>query len=205
MKTLLNPPLSGRAQFERQVALLSDAGLLDRTSATLSRLAELAERLPQPTPGHLSLVLVARGIAPELAMRQVEVRGQAGVVNMTPVPPASFQPRPELGIPAQAYLLVDVDPGRAWLNVPPSQALPQFQAAGRSPLTVEEGVALVLAYPEVLGDKKSYCAFSMAGSRRDDQRVPALWISYKQPRLGWCWDNAPHTWMGTASCAGRLS
>ena len=42
----------------------------------------------------------------------------------------------------------------------------------------------------------------MAGSRRGDQRVPAFWVSEGRPKLGWCWDRNPHTWLGTASCAG---
>ena len=43
--------------------------------------------------------------------------------------------------------------------------------------------------------------FSMAGSRRGDQRVPAFWVSEGRPKLGWCWDRNPHTWLGTASAA----
>ena len=39
---------------------------------------------------------------------------------------------------------------------------------------------------------------------RPDQRVPAFWISEGRPKLGWCWDRNPHTWLGTASCATRL-
>ena len=45
--------------------------------------------------------------------------------------------------------------------------------------------------------------FSMAGSRCGDQRVPAFWVSEGRPKLGWCWDRNPHTWLGTASCAAR--
>jgi hypothetical protein len=35
--------------------------------------------------------------------------------------------------------------------------------------------------------------------------VPALWIADRAPKLGWCWDGNPHTWLGTASAAHRLA
>jgi uncharacterized protein DUF5701 len=51
---------------------------------------------------------------------------------------------------------------------------------------------------------RSRNCFSLLGSRAGDKRVPALWVSSRRPRLGWCYQGAPHTWLGTASCAGRL-
>jgi hypothetical protein len=39
-----------------------------------------------------------------------------------------------------------------------------------------------------------------------NQTVPAIWInSEKHPNLGWCWDRNPHTWLGSASCIGRVA
>ncbi len=98
-----------------------------------------------------------------------------------------------------AYLLLDPSPGPDSLDVPPASVV---LADGRTPLTVEEGVAWVAQAPEVLSDEN---CFSLAGSRSGDRRVPALWLSAKRPRLGWCWQGAPHTWLGTASCAGRVA
>jgi len=48
-------------------------------------------------------------------------------------------------------------------------------------------------------------AYSLLASRMGDQRVPALWMSYGAPRLGWCWDRNPHTWLGSASAAARIT
>ena len=58
----------------------------------------------------------------------------------------------------------------------------------------------MLQQPEVIARN---WGFSMAGSRRGDQRVPAFWVSEGRPKLGWCWDRNPHTWLGTASCKRR--
>jgi hypothetical protein len=116
---------------------------------------------------------------------------------------ATFRPTEQAPAPdADAYLLLDPDPEPRTLNDPPAVAVPRILAAGRSPLTVEEGLAVVAQRPEVLSDES---CFSLAGSRCGDRRVPALWLSAQRPRLGWCWQGAPHTWRGTASCAGRLA
>jgi len=72
----------------------------------------------------------------------------------------------------------------------------------RTPITVDEGIALITHYPESL--EKNNC-FSLLGSRCGDRRVPALWISKGAPKLGWCWAGNPHTWLGSASCASRVA
>ena len=66
--------------------------------------------------------------------------------------------------------------------------------------TIAEGIALQLVLPALL--EKNKC-FMLAGSRRGDRRVPALWISDRAPKLGWCWEGNPHSWLGTASALGR--
>lgn len=123
-----------------------------------------------------------------------------GFVGMHPVSPDEFGPIAEVVLPdAPAYLLVDVDTGAEFFGVTPDDALPRILERGRSPLTIDEGIAVLLDSPGVL----EKTAFSLLGSRRGDRRVPALWLSSGRPRLGWCWAGAPHSWLGAASCAGR--
>ena len=115
----------------------------------------------------------------------------------------TFVPIEAVELPdAPAYAVVDVDLGAASRNVRPEDALRDILAAGRSPLTIDEGIALMLQQPEAIAPN---WGISLAGSRRGDQRVPALWVSEGRPKLGWCWDRNPHTWLGTASCAGRAT
>jgi hypothetical protein len=112
----------------------------------------------------------------------------------------TFGPSDLAPVPAgDAYLIVDVDRGAEFRDLPPDAALPVIVERGRSPLTVDEGVAVVTHFPGAL--EKNHC-FSLAGSRCGDRRVPAVWISQGAPMLGWCWAGAPHTWLGVASCAG---
>lgn len=116
---------------------------------------------------------------------------------------ATYQPLQELGVPdATAYLLLDVERGEEFCNVKPEDALPVIRGRGRTPLTIDEGIAVVMQTPELL--EKNKC-FMLSGSRRQDRRVPAMWISERAPKLGWCWDGNPHTWLGVASAAGRVA
>ncbi len=114
---------------------------------------------------------------------------------------AGYHPIEGCEPPGPAYLLVDVERGEEFCNVRPEDASKVVRTRGRSQLTIDEGIALVTQVPQVL--EKNKC-FMLAGSRRHDQRVPAMWISERAPKLGWCWDGNPHTWLGMASAGARL-
>ncbi|SFU55161.1 hypothetical protein SAMN05216350_102527 [Polaromonas sp. YR568] len=153
--------------------------------------------------GTVAYVLVVNcAAAPVAKTLPLVVRdGRAAIERLFPRKPDFFRPAPSLAIPSgHAYLLLDVDRGNSSLNAVPKDARARIAAEGRMPLTIEEGVALLTQYPEFL--QPNHC-FMMLGSRGDDKRVPALWLSGKQPKLGWCWEGNPHTWLGFASCSGR--
>ena len=206
------PAPSGDANLEldRQLDVLLAAGVAELSGTSSDELAALAaalrERLPQEASGDVPFVLVVGRplVAPAALVPLLRLGGKAGFTSMPADEVASFVPREELDVPdAPLYLLHDVDLGRATLDVPPAAALPRLTAAGRSPLTVEEGLSVVLQRPELL---REVCCFSLLGSRCGDRRVPALWVKRGgQPRLGWCWEGAPHTWLGSASCGARAA
>jgi hypothetical protein len=185
--------------FDAQLAALLRAAPdreADRLAAALeaARPAEEIERSVL-TPARETLPVAAAAAAIERDGRPV-VLG-----HLTPDDLATFVPIEAVELPAApAYLAVDVDLGAASRNVRPADALGEILAAERSPLTLDEGIALMLQQPDAIARN---WGFSMAGSRRGDQRVPAFWISQGRPKLGWCWDGNPHTWLGTASCGGR--
>ncbi len=159
--------------------------------------------MPPPESSHVPWVLVVHSpcapVADTLAL--ATRRGQAAFERLFPKAPADFAPIAAVQLPeGDAYLLQDVDRGAATLNVTPDEALRRIEADGRSPLTLEEGVALLTHFPEF--PQPNNC-FSLLASRCGDKRVPALWLSAGRPRLGWCWAGNPHTWLGSASCAGR--
>jgi Family of unknown function (DUF5701) len=187
--------------FDAQVDTLAGLGLANNEDAFRAAL----ERAVPDVPVERSVLVVSRDLVPvaDLAAR-VERRGKPAVLGqLKPSDLATFIPIDAIELPAApAYLAVDVDLGAGSRNVRPEDALRDILAAGRSPLTIEEGIALILQQPEAIACN---WGFSMAGSRRGDQRVPAFWISEGRPKLGWCWDRNPHTWLGTASCAERIA
>jgi hypothetical protein len=101
-----------------------------------------------------------------------------------------------------AYLVTDVDTGKATLDVRVKDAVPLIEAEGRTPLTVDEGMSLLTLFPGILKERN---AFFLPGARDATKRVAAVWVSKGHPRLGWWWEGNPHSWLGSASCAGRVA
>jgi Family of unknown function (DUF5701) len=185
---------TARAEFDRQVENLRAKGY------PTAEVASLAERLSE-VPADTTFAVVV-GVPRHEAIARVQLDGNEGFTTMDADDLARFAPIEGLELPSgSAYLVVDVDTGAGTLNVTPDAALETIRAEGRSPLTIDEGIALVTHQPELL--RKRNC-FSMLGSRCGDRRVTALWISGGRPRLGWCWAGNPHTWLGSASCGLRI-
>ncbi|GAB3209185.1 DUF5701 family protein [Marinactinospora thermotolerans] len=208
------------AEFDRQVDTLiakgyPEAAGLD-TEAFTALLAPLratavahGASLRPPAPGRAPFVVVlTRALAPiEWAMsRTTLARGsKAGFVDRLYEPGAieRFVPTDATRPPDErAYLLFDVERGEEFCGAVPEDAMATIAQRGRSTLTIEEGIALVTHHPDAL--EKNRC-FSLAGSRCGDRRVPAIWISQRAPKLGWCWAGNPHTWLGMASAARRAA
>lgn len=151
------------------------------------------------------VIVVTSNLIPAEQMMAVTAKnGVNGVTILRPHTSLNFKTIEEVQLPENdIYLLVDIDRGKENINVPPAEAKKLIKTANRSPLTIDEGIAIVTQFPEFL--MKNNC-FSLLASRTDtDQRVPAIWINAKkQPNLGWCWDGNPHTWLGSASCVRRV-
>lgn len=184
---------------------LTERGFRRRLDGLGHRAARIALKRCDYAAGRLPFVIViTKELVPTKAAMSLVVReGRSGHVAMQPVEPNDFAPIADVSVPdGGAYLLVDIDRGMETLNVRPEDALRLIRRKRRSPLTIDEGVAVVTQYPDFL--QKNNC-FSLLASRRADQRVPAIWIDgTKRPKLGWCWDRNPHTWLGSASCKMRI-
>ena len=117
---------------------------------------------------------------------------------------------------APLYLVSAPDRGDHLANWSPQEALPALGAAERTPMLLTEGVHWVLQQPGAL--ERNHCFMTIGSRLRKpngtyDARTPALWISNgtgrdgrerrNAPKVGWCWWNNRHTWLGFASTTGR--
>jgi hypothetical protein len=189
-------------ELDRQVGVLLAKGYAEAAGMTRAEFTALVAPLREQVVDVPFVLVVTRDVVPPartIGMVSREGRDGFSVIDADDL--ARFAPIDSLTLPGRAYLLLDVDTGRDTLNVTPDDALTTIEAAGRSPLTIDEGIALVTQHPEAVAKNGG---FSLLGSRCGDRRVTALWISQKRPKLGWCWAGNPHTWLGSASCAGRL-
>ncbi|MEO7944091.1 MAG: DUF5701 family protein [Marmoricola sp.] len=205
--------------FERPIDRLVTLGYPTLAGTSEEELRELVEPLRSQadaitgadSPSRVRFVLVVTRdvVPPESTVPLLRLSGPRGLGekpgkvdrNHAEGDLADYHPIAGCEPPGMAYLLVDVERGEEFRNVRPEDATGTIRSRGRSPLTIDEGIALVTQVPQVL--EKNRC-FMLAGSRRHDRRVPALWISENAPKLGWCWDGNPHTWLGTASSGSRL-
>jgi len=156
--------------------------------------------------GKLPFVIVIKSelVDSETAMGLVEYSEKKGIAKLKPYTSTDYLPIKSLNIPKEkVYLLTNINRGGEFLNTRPEDALKEIVARGKTPLTIDEGIALITQFPQFL--IKNNC-FSLPGSRMGNQTVPAIWINgEKQANLGWCWDRNPHTWLGSAFASGRIS
>lgn len=209
--------LTHTQEFDRQVDTFIQKGFPQLANLTDNAFGELinplrvqVEQVALPDidldQGTLPFVIVVKRdlVSTEDAMTRIERNGKQGITKLYPRYPQDFDPIDRVTIPqASVYLLMNIDRGKSTINLPPIEAMQVIVKEGRSPLTIDEGVAIVLQYPEFL--MKNNCFSLLASRYSGDKRVPAIWINGKKhPNLGWCWDGNPHTWLGSASCSTRI-
>ncbi|MEU4423447.1 DUF5701 family protein [Actinoplanes sp. NPDC024001] len=198
-------------EFDRQVRNLIELGYPAQLETQLEPLREVATRAGD-TPADSEagrvpfLLVVTRALVPiEEMMPRTSLtgKGRPGFVDRTFEPGSleRFVTTPAAALPGhEAYVLFGVERGEEFCGVVPNDAMDVIAGRDRTLLTIEEGIALITQFPQILVKNK---CFSLGGSRSTDRRVPALWISQRAPKLGWCWAGNPHTWLGMASAAGR--
>jgi len=167
-----------------------------------------------------SLLVVHPKLAPASALVPLlRVNGKPGFVVTDMSDVDEFTPISSVKLPdAPLYLVRDLDRGDAMANWSPDEALPAIAEAGRTPLTLTEGLHWLLQRPDALA--RGRCFMTIGSRRRKpggflDARTPAVWISNgtgregpanrNAPKVGWCWAGNRHTWLGFASASGRFT
>ncbi|MFF2198712.1 DUF5701 family protein [Streptomyces sp. NPDC058157] len=203
------PPLA--AQAER----LIDLGVPRLAGISAAALRTLAE---DAGPGDGDVLLA---VHPDLAPASVLApllrhAGKPGfvVTDMTDVD--RFAPHHAELPDAPVHLVSGLDRGDHMADWSPQEALTSFGEEGRTPLVLTEGIHWLLQRPEVL--ERNHCFMTIGSRLRKpggtlDARTPAIWIGNgtgrdgrerrDAPKVGWCWWNNRHTWLGFASATTR--
>ena len=199
-----------------QAERLIELGVHRIAGLTADRVRE-ASRRPVGAP---ALLVVHHRVAPASGLTPLLSRaGKQGFVVSDMSDVDDFSPIESIDVPdAPLYLLYDLDRGDAMANWSPDEALPAIVDAGRTPLTLTEGVHWLLQRPDVL--ERGHCFMTIGSRLRKpsgalDARTPAVWISNgtgrdgsanrDAPKVGWCWAGNRHTWLGFGSAGGRLT
>ena len=200
------------SEFERQIRTYVSLGLPDVIGTDEAGFRAAAEplraHLPDdgvpdglPEDDYVPFVLVVAADVYD-AVPAMRRGARHGVSMIGRAEAAEYRPIDGAEIPDGAvYLLIGIDTGSEFRGVPPREALATLRDRDRAPLTMSEGVALATVRPDMLRSNK---CFSLLASRANNRRVPAIWISEGHPKLGWCWDGNPHTWLGAASATRRV-
>ena len=200
---------SPAAQADRLVAL----GVHGRAGLSAADLRDAAAALDDG-----ALLVVHPALAPPSVLApllRLDERAGFVVEDMTDVD--AFAPESPVVLPdGPVYSVAGLDRGDGMSNWSPDEALPAILGAGRTPLTLTEGIAWLLQCPDVLARNSCFMTIGSRLRRPDgrlDARTPALWISNGTgrdgkarrgaPKVGWCWAGNRHTWLGFASAARR--
>ena len=196
-------------QFEDQVQRFVDLGFPKAAGISeevfRSRLEPLREKLEELVgrefpAGHIPFIVVPRekllALKKEIPLMEVDGKKGFTISNLSELKTADGVEIPE----SLAYLALDVENGKAMLGRIPDKAVKQFKKEGRSPLTAEEGVAVILQHPEILKDHY----MDLPGSRRRGDEVAFLWLDEGKPKLNWGWASSSDAKWGSASCGDRI-
>lgn len=201
-------------EFERQVETITGREYADAAGMKpdeykkifeplKERIREIAQREKEIKEGHIPFVIVIKSdvIAPEKEMPLIEIEGKKGYTTMDADTIKGFKPIEGVKIPnGKAYLAVDIETGKTSLGKTPDEAIKKIKSEDRSPLTLDEGVALITHHPEILKDHYVWAP----ASRRGDGKVAYLWLSEGEPKLYWSWAPYSHAEWGSASCGSRV-
>jgi Family of unknown function (DUF5701) len=199
-----------------QLNTLIEAGITRLTDLSLNDLMAHAERLVDG-PGAILMVHPTLVPARQLATL-LRHKNQPGFVVTDMTDLEEFVPIVGVEIPDQPlYLVHDIARGDEMRNWSPNEALPAITELGRTPLTISEGICWLLQEPKLL--EPNHCFMTIASRKKKgtnlDTRTPAIWISggtgldekgkKGSPKVGWCWADNRHTWLGFAHARTRTS
>ena len=176
--------------------------------------------------GHIPILVVVPNSIVPLSYQLERIRESIDDIQLEHlIKPEWFENAKGVSTPDKPYLLLDVENGYAMKNKTPKQCVEIFNDQGRFALTVDEGIALISHFPEVLESHwvdlpgsvlihkfvgedvmKRGMLSSLPPAFAKATFVPTLnFIHYNYLRLYYIYEVTETPYSGSASCASRLS
>src|SRR3989344_2402318 len=135
------------------------------------------------------LIVVEQGVLQE-KIKKIHGHTELDLYNIKKTENASLGP---------FSILLDVEDGRKMIAKSPKDALKKFEKEHRFSLTINESIALLTHYPELL--KNHYLISAGSFYSKEQETLPLLWLldEHGRPELHYAWFHIAHGSYGTAS------
>ena len=175
---------------------------------------------------HIPILIVVPNTIVPLSYQLERIRESINDMQLEHlIKPEWFENAPGVSTPDKPYLLLDVEAGYSMKDTTPKKCVNTFNVEGRSALTVDEGIALICHFPEVLESHwvdlpgsvlihkfvgqdamKRGMLSALPPAFTKATFVPTLnYIYYNYLRLYYVYEVTETPYSGSASCASRLS
>ncbi len=205
---------------------LSESDFVNRHIMPLKQLLVENYRDTKMAKSHIPILIVIPHPIVPLSYQLESIRESMNDMQLEHIiKPEWFENAEGVSTPDKPYLLLDVETGYAMKNITPKKCVKTFNDEGRFPLTVDEGIALICHFPEVLESHwvdlpgsvlihkfvgedamKRGMLSSLPPAFAKATFVPTLnYIYYNYLRLYYIYEVTETPYSGSASCANRLS
>ena len=205
---------------------LSESDFIDRHIMPLKQLLAKNIKDIKIEKSHIPILIVVPHTIVPLSYQLERTRESINDIQLEHIiQPEWFENAKGVSTPDKPYLLVDVESGYAMKNITPKKCVQSFSEEGRFALTVDEGIALISHFPEVLESHwidlpgsvlihkfvgedvmKRGMLSSLPPAFAKATFVPTLnYLYYNYLRLYYIYEGTETPYSGSASCANRLS
>ena len=205
---------------------LNESDFVNRHITPLKQLLVENDKDTKIKENHIPILVVVPNTIVSLSYQLERIRESIHDIQLEHIiKPEWFENAKGVSTPDTPYLLIDVETGYAMKNKTPKMCVKTFNDEGRFALTVDEGIALIAHFPEVLeshwvdlpgsvlihkfvGEEvmKRGMLSSLPSAFAKATFVPTLnYKYYNYLRLYYIYEVTETPYSGSASCAKRLS
>ena len=205
---------------------LSESDFIDRHIMPLEQLLVNNDKVAKIDESRIPILVVVPHTIVPLSYQLERIRQSINDIQLEHIiRPEWFENGHGVSTPDKPYLLLDVENGYAMKNTTPKKCVQTFTSAGRSALTIDEGIALISHFPEVLESHwvdlpgsvlihkfvgedvmKRGMLSSLPPAFAKATFVPTLnYLYYNYLRLYYIYEGTETPYSGSASCGNRLS